>query len=213
MEAAERGASARTIEAYGRDLEDFAEYISGADSIATASSAQLRGYLDHMRAQGMAARTAARRLSCLRQFFKFLYAEGLRGDDPTAVLDSPRLGRPLPKFLTESEVEALLAAARANAAPEDLRRLALVELLYATGLRVSELVGLPIAAIRALSREGNATLIVRGKGERERLVPVGAAARAAVLAYGEVRAHFLGANKTSPWLFPSDAREIGRAHV
>ncbi|MGZ5823402.1 MAG: site-specific integrase, partial [Hyphomicrobium sp.] len=168
MEAAERGASPRTIEAYGRDLEDFAHYLRGADRIAAASSTDLRGYLEHMRTQGMAARTAARRLSCLRQFFKFLYAEGLRGDDPTTVLDSPRLGRPLPKFLTEAEVEALLAAARANTGPEGLRRLALVELLYATGLRVSELVGLPIAAIRTLSREGSAALIVRGKGERER---------------------------------------------
>src|SRR3954469_2845017 len=118
MEAAERGASPRTIDAYGRDLANFAEYLGSAERIALASSADLRGYLDHLHAQGMAARTAARRLSCLRQFFKFLYAEGQRADDPTAVLDSPRLGRTLPKFLTETEVETLLAAARTQTGPE-----------------------------------------------------------------------------------------------
>jgi integrase/recombinase XerD len=206
MVAAERGASPRTIDAYGRDLESLADFLGGAERVAAATSADLRGYLDHQHAQGMAARTAARRLSCLRQFFKFLYAEGLRDDDPTAVLDSPRLGRPLPKFLSEREVEALLDAARARTGPDGARALALVELLYATGLRVSELVSLPFAAVRALTRDG-AALIVRGKGDRERLVPVGAAARAAVLAYGEVRAHFLPPRGSSPWLFPSTGRE------
>lgn len=204
--AAERGASKRTLEAYARDLGDLAAFLKG-DAVDAAARDDLRRYIDHLHAADMAPRTAARRLSCLRQFYKFLYAEGLRGDDPTATLESPRLGRPLPKFLTEEETQRLLAASRDREGPQGLRLAALVELLYATGLRVSELVSLPLAAARGSTMSSRGVIIVRGKGNKERMVPVGEAARAAVDAYLPVREQFIPAKlKSSPWLFPADGK-------
>lgn len=200
MMSAERGASRRTLEAYRRDLDDLGGFLKS--SVAAATAADLRRYLDQMKRAALAARTAARRLSCLRQFYKFLYAEGLRSDDPTSALESPRLGRPLPKFLDEAEVDRLLTAARRIEGAAGLRATALVELLYATGLRVSELVALPFAAVR-----GKDAIIVRGKGDKERLVPVGDAARAAVDAYVAVREQYLPRQKPSRWLFPARGRE------
>jgi len=201
MMSAERGASPRTLQAYTRDLEDLTAFLKGTPANA-ASREDLRRYLDHLLGEAMAPRTSARRLSCLRQFFKFLYAEGVRTDDPTATLESPRLGRPLPKFLTEDETQRLLTAAHDDEGPEGARMAALVELLYATGLRVSELVSLPLAAVR-----GKTVIIVRGKGNKERMVPVGESARDAVEAYVPLRERFLAPKlKTSPWLFPSSGR-------
>ena len=199
--AAERGASPRTLQAYARDLESLTVFLKNT-SVAATSREDLRRYLDHLHRADLAPRTAARRLSCLRQFYKFLYAEGVRTDDPTATLESPRLGRPLPKFLAEGEVGRLLAASRDGEGPDAVRATALVELLYATGLRVSELVSLPLAAVR-----GKTVIIVRGKGDKERMVPVGGEARAAVEAYLPVRAKFIPPRLTSsPWLFPSSGR-------
>src|SRR5690349_17988959 len=129
MMAAERGAAARTIEAYRRDLDDFSEFL-GATRLESADSATLRRYLARMQKQGLAPRTAARRLSALRQFHRFLFAEGVRGDDPTTVLDSPKLGRPLPKTLSRDSVDALLAAAARREGAEGTRLVCLVELLY-----------------------------------------------------------------------------------
>ena len=206
MMAAERGASPRTLEAYRRDLDDFAGFLK--TDVGKATPADLRRYLQHMERAALAPRTTSRRLSCLRQFYKFLYGEGSRADDPTASLDSPRLGRPLPKYLTEEEVDRLLAAARALDGIKGLRATALLELLYATGLRVSELVSLPLAAVRASAATIRPTLIVRGKGAKERMIPVGDAARAAIGAYLEVRDAFIPAKvKTSPRLFPSEGRD------
>ncbi len=204
MMAAERGASLRTLDAYDRDLADVAGFLkTRGREISAATAEDLRTYLDQLQRAAMAPRTAARRLSCLRQFYKFLYAEGVRSDDPTAALDSPRLGRPLPKFLTEAEVESLLAAAREGEGAKGRRMTAMLELLYATGLRVSELVSLPLAAVR-----DKPTLIVRGKGGKERLIPVGQAARDALADYVGVRAQFFSAKaKSSPWLFPAPAKE------
>jgi len=204
MLAAERGASPNTLAAYRRDLEDCATLLGkrGA-ALIEADTEDLRGYLTALDAAGLAPRTAARRLSALRQFFRFLYAEGVRGDDPTAALDSPRQGRVLPKVLEEGEVAALLDAARDREGAEGARIVALLELLYAAGLRVSELVGLPLAAV---ARDPQ-VLMVRGKGEKERLVPLGSAARDAVRAYLPHRAAFLPKGQTaSPWLFPGRAR-------
>ncbi len=202
MMAAERGASPRTLDAYDRDLADVAAFLkTRGREIGTATAEDLRTYLDKLQCAAMAPRTAARRLSCLRQFYKFLYAEGMRSNDPTAALDSPRLGRPLPKFLTEAEVESLLAAAREIEGVKGQRMTAMLELLYATGLRVSELVSLPLAAVR-----DKPAIIVRGKGNKERLIPVGQAARDALAEYIAVRAQFLPAKvKSSPWLFPAPA--------
>ena len=207
MMTAERGASKRTREAYDRDLGDLAGFLDDK-AVDAASRDDLRRYIDHLHKADMAPRTAARRLSCLRQFYKFLYAEGLRADDPTATLESPRLGRPLPKFLSEDETQRLILAAYDGEGAEGARAAALVEVLYATGLRVSELVSLPLAAMR-----GKGVIIVRGKGDKERMVPVGDAARAAVEAYLPFREQFIPAKlKASPWLFPSHGRagHLGR---
>ena len=150
----------------------------------------------------MAPRTTARRLSALRQFHKFLFAEGVRSDDPTGQLDSPRLGRPLPKLLAEAEIEALIAAARQMAGPEGKRLVCFVELLYATGLRVSELVALPLGRLR-----DERFLLVTGKGGKERLVPLSAPARQALADYAAVRGEFLAEGATSRFLFPSRGAE------
>ena len=200
MMSAERGASRHTLDAYLRDLEGLADVLGG--DITHATPEQLRVYLDGILTQGLAPRTAARRLSCLRQFFQFLFAEGVRPDDPTSALDSPRQGGRLPKYLGEDEVDLLLHVARKETTPQALRLTAVLELLYATGLRISELVSLPLAAV---SRE-RPVLIVRGKGNKERMVPVGAPARAAIAAYLDVRPKFIPASaKASRWLFPSRA--------
>ena len=204
----ERGASRNTIEAYRRDLADFAGFQaeSGA-GLASAATADLQRYVSHLTKRGMTARTLARRLSALRQFYRFLLIEGARPDDPTQALDSPKQGRPLPKVLGEAEVAALLEAARAWPGPEGSRVLAVIELLYATGLRVSELVSLPLAAVRRDPR----FLIVRGKGGRERLVPLSEPARIALADYLRARADFEAkgrkAGDFSAWLFPSRGKD------
>jgi integrase/recombinase XerD len=202
MLVAERGAAANTVEAYRRDLDDLAAFLVGRGrDLAGAATDDLRAYLGALGARGLSARTVARRLSALRQLYAFLVADGRRADDPSAVLDSPRRGRALPKVISEDEVDRLLAAARTRSNPQGLRLQALVETLYATGLRVSELVGLPLAALG----RGEAVLIVRGKGGKERMVPLGEPAAEAIAAYLTVRPAFLGRRSDSPWLFPSRA--------
>ena len=209
MLIAERGASANTVDDYRRYLADLSGFLAGRGrALEAADAAALRAYLASLARAGMAPRTAARRLSALRQFHRFLYAEGVRTDDPTAALDSPRQGRSLPKCLSEAEVEALLAAAGARPGAEGPRLVALLELLYATGLRVSELVGLPLAAIARDRR----LLCVRGKGGKERLVPLSDPARAALEAYLPAREAVLargqkGGKTASRWLFPSHGRQ------
>ena len=198
MLSAERGASPNTLEAYQRDLGDFAGHL-GAKAVEEAGTDDLRGYLARQSENGMAARTLARRLSALRQFYRFLYAEGLRQDNPTTAIDSPRQGRSLPKVLDEAEVERLLGAARGREGPDGQRLRALIEVLYATGLRISELVTLPLSAIARDPR----VLIVRGKGGKERMIPLGEAARAALADYRAARKSFLKGRQDSPWLFPS----------
>ena len=209
MLVAERGAASNTRLAYQRDLADLSGFLGERGSaIEDASADELRLYFDHLstqpgvRAEATTARTIARRLSAMRQFYRFLTSEGYRKDDPASAIDSPKLGRVLPRVLGEDEVDRLLAAAAGHAGPEGVRLVALLETLYATGLRVSELVGLPQSAI---GRDGRA-LIVRGKGGRERMVPLSEKARLALAAYLKVRSHFLvqGREKAQgPWLFPS----------
>lgn len=198
MMAVERGASPNTLDAYRRDLADLAGHLRGG-AVVAASEDDLRSYLRAL--SGLATRTQARRLSCLRQFYAFAYAEGWRPDDPTARLDSPRLGRVLPKLLSEAEVDALLAAGRALPGDDGVMMTALLELLYGTGLRVSELVGLPFAAVA----RDPAMLVVRGKGSKERMVPLSDPARDALRAWKAAREARLG-KKPSKWLFPSPAR-------
>ncbi len=204
MIVAERGASPNTVAAYERDLKDFSDHLKRRTP-QDATAGDIRRYLDRMAADGLAPKTAARRLSALRQFYRFLHAEGMREDDPTTAVDMPRLGRALPKLLSEDEVDALLDAARARSGAEAVRLLAMVEILYATGLRVSELVGLPLSAVARDPR----LVLVRGKGGKERLVPLSEPARAALDAYLDIRARFLPAGR-SDHLFPSRGR---RGHL
>jgi integrase/recombinase XerD len=202
MLAAERGAAALTRSAYRGDLRDVARFL-GATAIESAQTGDLRRYLAALAKAGLAPRSAARRLSALRQFYRFLVLEGRRRDDPTLALDAPRLGRALPKLVSAEEASALIDAARRKPGPEGLRLLCLLELLYGAGLRVSEVVGLPLAATRGDPR----FLVVRGKGEKERLVPVGEPARAALAAYLAVRGAFLAHGRSARFLFPSRGAE------
>lgn len=199
MMAAERGASDNTLAAYRRDLADASGHLAGR--LADAATQDLRTYMESVAAHGFTATTQARKLSTLRQFFKFLYAEGLRGDDPTGTLDRPKKARPLPKVLSEAETGALLDRAAEEARGGEMAALrlhALLETLYATGLRVSELVSLPVGVALRDERFFH----VRGKGGKERLVPLSAKARAAVKAWLGARAA-VPKLAESPWLFPS----------
>lgn len=175
----ERGASRLTLAAYRTDLLSFAAHMSlrGAP-LAGASRADLLSYLAAPAQAGLAPRSLGRRLSALRGFFRYLVREGVRHEDPTARIESPRLGRPLPKTLTEADVERLLTVPSGDT-PEALRDAAMLELLYACGLRVSELVSLRVAQVD-LNR---GVLVVLGKGARERLVPVGETAVARIQTY------------------------------
>lgn len=166
MLAAERGAARNTIAAYQADLVDFNGFLGRPAAQATASD--LSAYMNHLSGSGMAARTQARRLSALRQFFLFLLREGRRPDNPAAEFTTPRLPQTLPKYLSESEVDALLETARALPGPPGLKASAGLEILYATGLRVSELLALPAAALSTDAR----VLMIKGKGGRERIVPL-----------------------------------------
>lgn len=214
MMSAERGAAENTLSSYRRDLEDASAGIGGG--LAAAGAADIRAYLDDIAARGFAATSQARKLSAIRQFFKFLYAEGLRGDDPTGTLDSPKKGRPLPKTMSEADTGRLIdrAAEEArDASPGDgddlaaLRLHALVEVLYATGLRVSELVGLPVT----VAQRDDRFFMVRGKGDKERMVPLSAKARNAMRAWLAARAT-VPAFADSPFLFPaaSDSGYLSR---
>ena len=216
MLAAERGAQKNTLSAYTRDLTDFSAHLRRAGrSIAKARTEDLRGYLADLSRRGLRVATVARRLSAIRQLYRFLYAEGQRTDDPAAVLEGPRRERALPKTLTLAEVDWLLHIAGKGVAdappPARLRaaRLAcLLEILYATGLRVSELVALPISAARRDAR----VIVVLGKGNKERLVPLNDAAKKAMIAYLNLLADAGGA--PSKWLFPSfgESGHLTRQH-
>jgi len=209
MMAAERNAAANTRAAYLRDLKDAAGFMpSRKTTLGIAGTDDLSAYLAALANRGMTPRSAARRLSALRQFFKFLVAENQRGDDPSAVIDGPKLGRPLPKLLDEAEMTSLIAVCAALDGASGARLRALVELSYASGLRVSELVQMPLAAVL---RE-QPVLIVRGKGSKERMVPLNPAARGALNAYLAHRGSFLpktanGKPGASPHLFPSRGRQ------
>lgn len=207
MLAAERGARPNTLQAYRSDLDDFSDYAaSTGSSIATASSDDIRDYLGALARRGLRPASVARKLSAVRQLYRFLYAERYRSDDPAAILEGPKRGRSLPKTLTIAETDRLIAAARTHADKAELsvaerqravRLHCLLELLYATGLRVSELVALPASAARRDQR----MLMVRGKGGKERMVPLNDAARHAVSNYRALLADTK--HRDSPWLFPS----------
>jgi integrase/recombinase XerD len=205
MMAVERGVSPHTLAAYRHDLADYGAFLRSRDlDPERADLASLRAYLAGLARAGLAPATTARRLSALRQFHRFLYLEGIRSDDPTQTLEGPRQHRPLPKLLDQAEIEALIEVARARPDAEGLRLTALLELLYATGLRISELVGLPLSALAPDRR----LLVVLGKGGKERMVPIGRAARQALAAWMPMRMSLIGRrrHKDSPYLFPSRGR-------
>jgi integrase/recombinase XerD len=216
MLAAERGAGANTLEAYRRDLSGLsADLAATGSTVATATSADLRAHLQRLGKRGLAAASVARRLSAIRQLYRFLYSEGHRGDDPAAAIEGPKRGRSLPKVLSIRQVDALLARAHAAANVEPpaerlraLRLACLLEVLYATGLRVSELVALPAAAARRDQR----VLLVRGKGGRERMVPLNDAARRSMADYLALRARLK--DDKSKWLFASsgESGHLSRQH-
>ncbi len=200
MMAAERGAARHTLDAYRRDLSDFSAFLARRGTgLARAAADDIRAYLAALADCGLKPATTARRLAAIRQYCRFLFLEGSRGDDPSAQIDRPRQGRRLPKLLTVDEVEALLAAARAKEGPDGLRLTALLELFYATGLRVSELVGLPLSALAP----DRSVLTVRGKGDKERMVPIGGAGREALAAWLAVRPYYVLGPGRARWLFPS----------
>jgi integrase/recombinase XerD len=204
MMAAERGASPHTLDAYRRDLADYAGFVRRRQrSPATATTEDVRDYLADLGERGMAATTAARRLSAIRQFHRFLYLEGARGDDPTTRVDGPKLARSLPKLLDEDEVVSLIEAAHRRLGAEGLRLATLLELLYATGLRVSELISLTLAGLAP----DRTSLIVRGKGGKERMVPIGRRARQALDAWLAVRPRLVADGGHARWLFPSRSRQ------
>ncbi|HWD26018.1 MAG TPA: tyrosine recombinase, partial [Rhizomicrobium sp.] len=208
MMGAERGASINTLAAYRRDLLDFAGYCANKGrSARDAARDDIKAYLMLLSTSGAAGSTQARRLSALRQFFAFLYIDGIRKDDPTNAIDAPKRERPLPKVLTQDDIGKLLDTARQNDSAEGVRLVCMIEMLYASGLRISELVTLPISAAR--NREG--FLLVKGKGGKERLAPLNTNARTAMVAYMTVRDEFLPATArrahAERFLFPSRSAE------
>ena len=211
MMSAERGAATNTLQSSERDLEDARSFLNERGvRLSEAVPDDLRAYLGHLAKQGFAASSQARRLSALRQFFKFLYGEGLRGDDPTGILDAPKKGRSLPKTLSVDDVTRLIARAETEAMEPGgnlllKRRLhVLVELLYATGLRVSELVSLPASVLAQTGR----FLVVKGKGNKERMVPLSRAAVSALETYGEALAADIGDDPAAgDFLFPAQSKE------
>jgi integrase/recombinase XerD len=204
MMAAERAAASNTLVAYGRDLADAQTFLAGQGTdLAAATAEAVEAYFADLGRRGLSPATASRRRAAVRQFYRFVLGEGWRPDDPSRRVDAPKKGRPLPKVLNRDEIDRLIAAAAARDGAQGLRLAAMVELIYASGLRVSELLALPLAA---LARDP-AYVIVKGKGGKERLAPFNAAARTAVKAYLPARHAFLAKGRTdSPWLFPSRGR-------
>jgi integrase/recombinase XerD len=224
MLAAEQGAGVNTLDAYRRDLEDLSTFLTGVgQNFVTADTQALRDYLGDLDTRGFKSSSVARRLSAMRHLFRFLLSERIRSDDPAAILSGPKRGRSLPKVLSISDVDRLLTHAKtAIGAPEAspaqrlraARLYCLLEVLYATGLRVSELVSLPLAAARRDAR----MIVVRGKGNKERLVPLNDASRLAMADYlaaiDDQRGPEKAAAARPKWLFPSfgESGHLTRQH-
>lgn len=214
MMSAERGAAANTIEAYRRDLDETSSFLAGANqSLFEADVNGIRAAMADLARRGFAASSQARQLSSLRQFYQFLYAEGHRGDDPTAIVDGPKRQRSLPKTLDVDAVGKMLdlaeeaAKAEPDTASAAKRLHAMVETLYSTGLRVSELVALPESAARA----DRQYILLKGKGGKERMVPLSAKSKTAIAVWLTAR-NLDPVFGGSPWLFPakSDSGHVAR---
>ena len=218
MLTTERGAAMNTRQAYWRDLADVSLFLRNNQNteINVATTDHIKAYIQDLSTKKskkgptkgkIAVRTVARRLSALRQFYRYLVSEGVREDDPTSTIESPKQGRTLPKTLSQEEVTLLIKTASAKDTVENVRLVCLIEMLYATGLRVSELVGLPLSSIG----KNTDHLIVEGKGGRERMVPLSTPAKKSLKAYLDVRKQHIGENNesASKWLFPSKTSVSG----
>tara|TARA_B100001121_G_scaffold33137_1_gene27839 strand:+ start:435 stop:1352 length:918 start_codon:yes stop_codon:yes gene_type:complete len=204
MLIAERGASSNTCTSYLNDITNFDKFLSGAETtLEHATTDDIRRYLRHRSEVGANNPTISRNLSVLRQFFKFLQSENVRLDNPALNVDGPKVSRTLPKVISEDDVEALLKAAHKLQTAEGIRLTCLLEIAYASGLRVTELVSLPTDALNLTSE----TLLISGKGGKERLVPLTFSAMNAIVAYERVRIDFLKGNNTSKFLFPSRSKQ------
>ena len=212
---AERAAAINSADSYRSDLEGLLDFLATRKTcLLDASRNDIEAYLGDLTKRAYAPRTAARKLSCFRQFYHFLYDEKLRADDPAALIDSPRKGRSLPKVMSVEEVDTLLCAAHEGNTPEEVRMAAMLEVLYASGLRVSELISLKLAAVvrgKAIEHPSAADiaeyLIIKGKGGKERFVPLNPSAQQALADYTVIRPYFMAAGETSVWLFPSSSKE------
>lgn len=204
MMSAERGASANTLEAYGRDVEEFLTFCGGM-ALKEISRDDVGDFVQYLGRVGRSPKTVARKLSAVREFFKFLYTEKDIKDNPAADVLTPKQEKPLPKFLSEDEIKRLIAAAKECSGPKGRQMTAMLELMYASGLRVSELVSLPENCINFDRRQ----VFVRGKGSKERVVPVAPAAIQAVFDYLEQRDCFICEGRRSIWLFPSKSSRSG----
>jgi integrase/recombinase XerD len=205
MMSVERAAAKNTLTAYARDLADAAGFLAGRGrDLADATAGDVEAYFVALSERGLSPATASRRRAAVRQFYRFVLGEAWRADDPSRRVEAPKKGRSLPKVLSRAEIDRLIAAAGAKDGAQGLRLGCMVELAYASGLRISELTSLTLAA---LARDP-AYLIVKGKGGKERLAPLNAAARTALRAYLEVRPGFLPkGDKANPWLFASRGKE------
>ena len=210
MMAVERAAAKNTLNAYRRDLADAAGFLSSRGGLDCASAEAVESYFAELGRRGLSPATGSRRRAALRQFYRFVLTEGWRTDDPSRRVDAPKKGRPLPKLLSREEIERMIAAATSMGDAAGLRLACMIEVVYAAGLRVSELTGL---TLQAVGRDP-AFLMVRGKGGKDRLAPLNTPARAAIKAYLEVRGQFLRTGpkgpQESPWLFPSRTSKAGK---
>ncbi len=200
MMAAEKGTARSTLSAYETDLRDFFRFLKNKD-LQSVVSQDIQDYV--VTQKHLAAASVARRLSCLRQFYKFLMSEGEITENPISLIEAPRYRRKLPSVLSEKDVERLLEGTKVWGGAEGIRLSALLEILYASGFRVSELVSLPHATAIEVLKNDKPFLIIRGKGNKDRMVPLTPAALDALRKYLKVRSDFLTKGKDSPWLFPS----------
>lgn len=204
MMQAERGASANTVAAYRQDLTDATAFLkTQKSSLARAKKPQLESYISHLNQQGMSATSIARKRSALRQFYHFLFTDQQRADNPAATLEAPKLGNALPTVMDVRAISALIETARADITPKGIRLLAMLELTYGSGLRVSELVALKLTSVQVRADKRIAEfLMITGKGGKERLVPISGKARQVLAEYLEVRGSFLAEGEKSAYLFP-----------
>lgn len=211
MLIAERGASVNTVAAYRRDLEQFINYAAAKKlDTLTLTRHDIESYLAHLSQSHLATSSLARKLSCIKQFFRFLYTDKHRKDNPATTIATPKQGRSLPKTLEPDDVDALLQTAEQDNSNDGIRMSALLEILYASGLRVSELVTLKLIHLRRslTSPSGyDDYMIVEGKGSKERLVPLSARALGALTAYLDIRLAYVKGSDDSPWLFPSSSKQ------